>query len=318
MDQGYQAFVGIDISKEVADFHILPSGGNGSVDNDEQGHAKLLRNLPQPGSCLIVIEATGGLEEDLFLELADNGHHVAIVNPMRPREFAKSLGQLAKTDKIDACVLALFAERILPRVTPLPSPENRRLRQFVARRRQLIQLKVAEGNRLKKGDNEAISKSLKKHLTFLERQIADIDREIDRLVKSVPQMAENAERLTSVPGVGQKTAITVVAELPEIGNLSSKQVAAIAGVAPMNRDSGKYKGKRRIRGGRSHLRSALYMAALTAARMNPVIAEFAQRLKEKGKPAKVVLTACIRKLLTILNALVKKKQIWQQKSAVPA
>lgn len=318
MNQAYQAFVGIDISKDSADYHILPSASQGKIDNDPQGHAQLIAKLPAPGTCIIVLEATGGYELELLFALQDAEHVVAVVNPRRTRAFAIALNQLAKTDSIDARMIALFAQGTELKPTP-KTPENTRLlRELVTRRRQLIGMRTSEKNRAGQLNDGYALRSINKHLKFLKKEIEQVDSSIEKMIKSDPELTEAAQRIASVPGVGMGTAVAIITELPEIGTLNSKEIAALVGVAPINNDSGKKNGKRSTSAGRRGLRSTLYMAALTAARMNPKIKLFANRLKAKGKPAKVVLTACIRKLLTILNSMEKNKRFWSDETALNA
>lgn len=310
MNEFYQAFVGVDISKDSADFYLHPAGSQGSIRNQPEGHAQLIAKLPAPGSCLIVLESTGGYETELLYALQDAGHAVALVNPRRTRAFAVAQNQWAKTDRIDARIIALFAESTKPEISPKPSENQRKLRGLVVRRRQLVEMQTAERNRHDMTTEAAARRSLRKHLDYLEKEILALEQMIDKLVQKDPEKRESAQRMVSVPGVGKITAMTLVSQLPELGKLNSKEIAALVGVAPINNDSGKKQGKRTTKGGRAELRAVLYMAALTAARVNPIIKPFADRLKAKGKPVKVILVACLRKLLTILNSIEKNKAKW--------
>lgn len=310
MNEVYQAYVGVDISKDSADFYLHPAGSQGSIQNQPEGHAQLIAKLPAPGSCLVVLESTGGYETDLLYALQDAGHAVALVNPRRTRAFAVAQNQWAKTDRIDAKIIALFAESTKPALTPKPSENQRKLRGLVVRRRQLVEMQTAELNRLAMAVQALARRSLQKHLDYLQKEIVFLEQMIEKLVQEDPEKRESAQRMVAVPGIGKITAMALVSQLPELGQLNAKEIAALVGVAPINNDSGKKQGKRATKGGRAELRATLYMAALTAARVNPKIKPFADRLKAKGKPAKVVLVACIRKLLVILNAMEKNKGNW--------
>jgi transposase len=260
---------------------------------------------------LVVLEATGGLERPVASALAAAGVPVAVVNPRQVRDFAKATGRLAKTDRIDAEVLANFAERIRPQVRPLNDSQTLAFRELLDRRRQLIQMRTAESNRLGSAVSAAVRGNLEKHLAWLEEQLQTLDRQLDELIKASPLWRANDELLQSVSGIGSVVSRALLAEVPELGSLSREQIGALLGLAPLNRDSGKYKGKRCIFGGRSRVRSMLYMAALSAKRFNPVLRDFAQRLAAKGKPAKVVVVAVARKLLIIANAIIRDKTPWK-------
>ena len=306
----YTSFVGIDVSKDSWDVHVLPSGQTFSSDSDASGLKVLLAQLPQPGTCLIVMEATGGYERNLAAALFDAGHQVAIVNPKRARDFAQALGLLAKTDRVDARALALFAERVRPRLSQKTPEKQAELDELVARRRQLVEFQTMELNRLKMARQATAIRSLKQHLTLLEKQIQKLNTAIAKLIESDDDWRRTAEIVASTPGIGDITAATLIAELPELGQLNRAEIASLVGVAPFNHDSGKFQGKRRIRGGRATVRSALYMGTLTAMRCNPTIKRFAERLRAQHKAFKVCLVACMRKLLTILNLMVKSDQCW--------
>lgn len=303
-------FVGIDVSKDRLDFAECPSGSAGSVENDPTGFSALLRMLkPEATTTLVVLEATGGYEAAVAATLASAGIHVAVVNPRQVRDFARATGQLAKTDEIDAHLLALFAERIRPEPRPLPDRVAQELDALVARRRQLQEMLGAEHNRLRLAAAR-VRKGIQKHVRWLERQVDDIDDDLDRLVRASPLWRAKDDLLQSVPGIGPTTSRTLLAELPELGHLNRREIAALVGVAPLNRDSGTLRGKRMVWGGRASVRRTLYMAALVASRHNPAIRAFYERLRGKGKPPKVALTACMRKLLVILNTMTRNQTHW--------
>lgn len=308
-------FVGIDVAKHSFDVAVLPTEHAASFSYDDAGLAQLLDCLRPQGVCLIVLEATGGLERRLAGELIEAGHQVSIVNPRQVRDFARGTGKLAKTDRIDALVLARFARQTQPRIVEKTSEKQLELAALVTRRRQLQSAAVAESNRRETARTTAARKSVEKHLAWLRKEVAGIDAAIAKLIASDETWRGQAERLKSVPGIGPATSATLVAELPELGRLNRRQISALVGLAPYNHDSGKLRGKRSIWGGRISVRSALYMAALTARRCNPIIRAFASRLQQAGKPFKVILTACMRKLLIILNVLVKTNQSWSPNSS---
>jgi transposase len=272
--------------------------------------------LPAPGTCLLVLEATGGYERTLASELVAAGHAASVVNARQVRDFAKALGLLAKTDRIDAGVIARFAQQVQPRPLAESHEKQDQLDELVGRRRQLVDLRTAESNRRETSRTEPVRQSLKRSIDTINKDVKRLDKAILKLVESHDDWHDRFELLKSMPGVGDVTAATLLAELPELGELNRQQIAALVGVAPMNRDSGRQRGQRRIQGGRRSLRSTLYMAALTACRCNPVIRQFAQRLKAQGKAHKVVLTACIRKLLVILNTMVKTNTPWTPRFAI--
>ena len=311
--QAFDTFVGIDVAKHRWDVHVLPAGTKLSCSADAAGLEQLLAALKPQGSCLIVVEASGGYEQRLAADLLDAGHSVARVNPRQVRDFARSLGRLAKTDAIDAQVLALFAQKVQPRPGE-KQPENQaELQALVTRRRQLVQMKAAEQVRLHQARVKLTRKSISRMLDGLRAEIDEIDVEIARLIEDDGDWSQRAARLTSVPGIGPQTSRTLVAELPELGKLNRQQIASLVGLAPFNRDSGQFRGTRSIWGGRAHVRSALYMAALTARRCNPIIRAFAERLQRQGKRFKVVITACMRKLLVILNTMLRNQADWNPK-----
>jgi transposase len=311
----FTAFVGIDVSKNTWDVHVLPEEKGFSLPASPRGAAALLKQLPPPGNCLIVLEATGGYERDLAAALFDAGHQVAIVNPKRARDFAKALGRLAKTDRIDARGLALFAERVRPRLSQKTPEKQAELDELVGRRRQLVDFQTMDLNRLKMVRQVTAVRSIKRHLTLLEKQIHELNAAIAQLIQSDDDWRRTAEIVVSTPGIGDTTAAALIAELPELGKLNRAEIAALVGVAPYNADSGTTKGPRSIRGGRASVRTALYMGTLAAMRCNPTIRAFAERLKTKSKAFKVRILACMRKLLTILNTMVKNNETWRTNPA---
>jgi transposase len=266
---------------------------------------------------LIVLEATGGVEVSLTSALAAAGLPVVVVNPRHVRDFARATGQLAKTDALDAQILAQFAEVMRPERRPLPDAQTQALAALVTRRRQLIEMLTAEKNRLSMAP-PPVRKSLRAHITWLERELAHTDTDLAQTIRQSPVWREKDELLQSVPGVGPVLTSTLLANLPELGTLTSKQIAALVGVAPLNRDSGTLRGKRTVWGGRAQVRAVLYMSAIVAARFNPVIRAFYQRLQTAGKAKKVALTACMRKLLTILNAMLKHRTPWRTEGTAHA
>lgn len=310
MDGSNTTFVGIDIAKGSFDIAFLPEGQPLTLPNDQDGFQQLLGHLPPAGTCLLVVEATGGYQRQLVAELLDAGHHVAVVNPRQVRDFARALGILAKTDRIDAQVLARYASHLQPPSAEKTPEKQTLLQEIVARRRQLIEHRTAEKNRLQGALSGTIRQSIRRSIDQLNKQIQKLERELLALIKADPQWKAKADLMQSAPGVAQGTSTTLLAELPELGQLNRREIAALVGLAPFNRDSGRFRGKRAIWGGRASVRSALYMAALSAKRCNPVIQAFAQRLEAAGKPFKVVITACMRKLLVILNALLKTNTPW--------
>lgn len=302
-------FVGIDVSKERLDIAVRPSGERWNCPYTEEGLKSLKERLRAHSPARVVLEATGGLEVELVDLLAQASLPVVVTNPRAVRDFAKATGRLAKTDALDAEVLAAFAEAVQPPLRPLPDAEQRRLQALVLRRRQIVGMIVMEKNRLSQAP-AVLKKSVADHIRWLERQLEGLDKELEVLIRQSPLWQDTYQILRSVPGVGPTLATALVAGLPELGHLGRKPIAALVGVAPFNRDSGVFRGKRCVWGGRASIRSTLFMAALVAARHNPVIRAFYRRLREAGKAAKVALTACMRKLLTILNAMVKNRTPW--------
>jgi len=307
-------FVGIDVSQDHLDVALAPSGEAWQVRNDELGIGQLVTRLKPLAPQLIVLEATGRLEVPAVAALAAAGLPVVVVNPRQSRDFARALGQLAKTDTLDARGLALFAERLRPQVRPLPDAETQALADLVARRRQIVEMLVAEKNRLRRASRR-VAHDIRRHIAFLEKRLGELDGQLREAIEASPVWLEKQELLMSVKGVGPAVCATLLADLPELGQLNRRQIAALVGVAPLNRDSGKQRGQRTIWGGRARVRGPLYMAVLVAMRWNPVIKTFYQRLLAAGKKKKVALTACMRKLLTILNAMLKNKTAWRENPA---
>ncbi|MEZ4726077.1 MAG: IS110 family transposase [Caldilineaceae bacterium] len=303
-------YVGIDVAKNHLDVAVRPSGQRWRYLRDEAGIAALVQLLSSEKPALIVLEATGGLEMSVVSALLQAELPVVVVNLRQVRDFAKATGRLAKTDQLDADVLAHFGEAIKPTPRPLPSEQQRQLDALIGRRRQLVEILVAEQNRQRIALPKA-QPSLERHITWLEAELGDIEGALQILIRETPAWCERDDLLQGVPGVGMVTSTSLLALLPELGQLSHKQIAALVGVAPFNADSGQHKGKRMIWGGRAEVRSVLYMATLSATRFNPTIRTFYQRLVAAGKPKKVALTAAMRKLLTILNAILRDKQPWQ-------
>jgi len=280
-----------------------------NVVNDEKGIAKLVDRMKAEQPELVVLESTGGLELPVMTELYASKVRVALVNPGRVREFARSIGLLAKTDKLDARLLARFAEAVKPAVTRMPDEQEQHLIALVTRRRQLIEMLVAEENRLITV-RLSLRENLEEHITWLRQALKDLNREIREFIRQSPIWKDKEDLLQSVPGVGPVTASTLLAELPELGTLDRKRIAALVGVAPFNDDSGHRRGKRKIKGGRSSVRNVLYMAALSSSRFNPILRPFYKRMIQRGKLKKVALTACMRKLLTFLNAIIRDQKRW--------
>ena len=311
-------FVGIDVSKHRLDVHVRPSGEAWSVDNDAKGHVRLAEKLAAISPDLVVLEATGGYQAAVAAELAAAKLAVAVVNPRQVRDFAKAIGKLAKTDEIDATVLAHFAEAVRPVPRPIPDELTVELQALVVRRRQLIDMRTAETNRLETCRVVAVRRNIQKMINMLDKQIEKVDDDIDTTIRNSPVWREREDLLSSVKGVGSTTARTMLAQLPELGRLNRREIAALVGVAPFNHDSGTHRGQRYIRGGRSEVRSVLYMATVTAVRCNPQIRVVYDRLVGAGKKPKVALIACARKLLTILNAMMRTNQRWSFDAAKAA
>jgi transposase len=310
MDGANQVSIGIDVAKATLDLHALPSGQTQTLPNTKAGCKQLKKLLPNPATCLIVLEATGGFEREVVAELIDAGYRVAVINPKRARDFARALGLAAKTDRIDARVLALFAEKVQPAPIEKTPEKQAEIQQLVARRRQLIDLRTQESNRWDITHVKAARNSIQAVINTLQAEIRSIEKVIEALVESDDEWRSKAQLIESVPGLGGVTATTVLADVPEIGKLNRQKISALIGLAPFNRDSGAMKGKRSISGGRKSVRCVLYMAAMAARRSNPVIKAFADRLTQHGKPFKVIITACMRKLLVILNSILKSGRPW--------
>jgi transposase len=309
--QTFTSFVGIDVSKSRWDVYVHPEGRALTFVVDDRHLEELCQAMQKLGaSTLVVIEATGGYEVPLACALLEAGVNVAVVNPQRVRHFAIGLGQLAKTDALDARMLALYGEAAKPRLSEKTAENLQELAALVNRRRQLLAMRTMEANRQGRVASKAVKKSIEKLLKQLDASIEDLDRAIRKLVENDEDLHAQFEVLQSVPGVGVGTAATLLAELPELGKANRQQIASLVGVAPMNHDSGQLRGTRHIRAGRTSVRNALYMAVLSAKRHNPVIKQFAERLKQAGKPTKVILTACIRKLLIILNTMLRTQTRW--------
>jgi transposase len=309
-----ECFVGIDVSKDALDTHLLPAGTVRRFDNTPVGIAALAAWLQPLTPTLIVLEATGGYERPVVAALSLKGLPVSLVNPKRVRDFAGALGRRAKTDEIDACVLAQFAQRMRPPVRPLASVESQQLQALVTRRNQLIEMRTMESNRLSPA-GRAVRRSIEAILRVLEKEIGTTDAELAKAIEASPAWKAKDELLQSIPGIGPVTSRTLLADLPELGTLTREQVAALVGVAPVNRDSGRWNGKRFIAGGRAAVRRVLYLGAHAAKQGNAVLAAFAERLKKAGKAPKVIRIALARKLVIIANAVLRDQRPWQPKMA---
>ncbi len=307
----HEVFTGIDVSKARLDVAIDSGGGSWSVANDAAGIAKLCRRLKQYAPRLIVLEASGGYERAAVAALQKSGLAVAVANPRQVRDYAKASGILAKTDSIDALVIARFGKVFKPRPALIRDDADVELTELMRRRRQLIEIQTAERNRVGGAVSERAKDRIERHLLWLNNELIELNSEIDEHIRQHTETSEQGELLCSVPGVGRITSLTLLAELPELGTLNRKKIAALVGVAPFNRDSGKYRGRRCIWGGRAEVRAVLYMAALVGARHNPLLKDFYERLLNAGKPKKVALVAVMRKLLTILNAMARSNQPWE-------
>ncbi len=310
-------YVGIDVSKAGLDVAARPGGETWRLPNDDGGVEELVGRLGEMRPSLVVLESSGGYERPVVAALAAVGLPVAVVNPRQARDFAKATGKLAKTDKLDAQALAHFGEAVRPEVRPVPDEQAWEFAAILARRRQVVGMLVAEGNRLETSVSP-VRERIEAHIEFLEAELDDLDGDLDRVIRESSVWREKDELLRSMPGVGPKVSATLLANLPELGALDNKKLAALVGVAPLNRDSGVFRGKRRVWGGRAAVRQMLYMAAVTAARCNPVFIEFYGRLIAAGKAKKVALTACMRKLLVVLNSMLRHGTRWQQQQTAPA
>jgi transposase len=304
-----EAYVGIDVSKDLLDVKVLPSNEFQQFSNDDAGIKKLIKFLKKIDSVLIVFESTGGLEMPAVGSLIENILPVVIINPRQIRDFAKATGRLAKTDSIDAGTIARFARDIRPEVRPIKDEHTQLLSALNARRRQIVDMLVAEKNRLYTAPKPN-KKSIQKHIQWLERSLEDINKDIDKTIKKSSTWRENDKILQSFKGVGPIVSASLLCDLPELGTLNRKKIATLVGVAPLNCDSGRFRGRRRIKGGRANVRRKLYMAAVASIRHNPMIKDFYNRLIDAGKPPKLAITACMRKILTILNAMMKNRTYW--------
>jgi transposase len=310
-------YVGIDIAKAQLDIAMRPSGEQWVTPHDDAGLQALVERLQRVQPALIVVEATGGRETPLVTALATVGLAVAVVNPRQVRDFAKAIGQLAKTDALDAQVLARFAEAVRPEPRPLADAQAQELSALLTRRRQLIAMRMAERQRLDTAPLP-VQRRIARHITFLEQELAEVDREMRDRIEQSPLWRERDDLLRSVPGIGPATAFTLVAELPELGALDRKAIAALVGVAPLACESGTLRGRRLVWGGRARVRTALYMATLSAVRYNPILRAFYERLCAAGKPKKLALVACMHKLLLILNAMLHHRTPWRVSAVVAA
>ena len=311
-------FVGIDVSKAQVDVAVRPTGERWVVSYDDTGVQELVSQMVDLGPDLVLLESTGGLELSLVAALAAAALPVVVVNPRQVRDFARATGTLAKTDALDAAILAHFADAVRPSVRPLKDAETQVLNSLAARRNQVMTMLVSEKNRLGTAST-AVRPRIEAHIAWLEQELKDLDEELRQTLRQSPVWREKDDLLRAVPGVGEQLSLTLLAYLPELGTLNRKQIAALVGVAPFNRDSGTLRGQRTIWGGRSRVRAVLYMAALVSSRHNPVIRDFYQKLLAAGKAKKVALVACMRKLLVILNAILKHRSSWgDMSSTIPA
>jgi transposase len=307
--------VGVDVAKSTLDVASSDSGETRQFANNDEGINQAVRYISGVKPAGIILEATGNLEMPLAAALQAGGLPVVVINPRQVRDFARATGALAKTDAIDARILALFGARVKPEIRPLPDKKTREMRNLLTRRRQLIEMLTAEHNRLSQGD-ENIRPIIEPHIKWLEEALSEINDDLDRRIRLSPSWAEKDNLLKSVPGVGKVVSSSLLIELPELGKLNRRKIASLVGVAPLNRDSGTMRGRRTVWGGRAKLRAVLYMAALVASRRNPIIAAFYQRLLDAGKVKKVALVACMRKLLTILNAILRTMTVWQPETVM--
>lgn len=306
---GKPNYVGVDVAKDSMEVTVHEGKEHWAYANDENGLTKFLAKMKRLSPALIVLEATGGYEITIAGELQSRGFPVAVVNPRHIRDFAKSLGILAKTDYLDAKVIARYAATVQPSPRVLPDEESQRLGAIIMSRRQIVGMLTAEKNRLQQAA-PAVRERIKQHIDWLKEELDDINKELKHLVEDNPEWKEKSEIMQSIPGVGPNLAITLLSDFPELGNLNRKQIAALGGVAPFNRDSGTLRGKRAVWGGREVVRSATYMSTFVAIRFNPLLKSFFERLIVAGKPYKVAMVACMRKLLCILNAMLKNRTSW--------
>ena len=308
-------YVGIDVAKAQLDIAVRPTDDRWVVPNDGAGIRHLMFRLKALEPALVVLEATGGLELPLVASLAAEEAPVVVVNPRQVRDFAKATGKLAKTDALDAAVLAHFAEAVRPAVRPLRDAETQVLTSLTARRHQVMTMLLSEKNRLSAATTVAVRPRIEAHIAWLQRELDDLDKSLRETLRQSPVWREKDDLLRTVPGVGEQLSLTLLAYLPELGTLDRRQLAALVGVAPFNRDSGTLRGRRTVWGGRARIRAVLYMGALAASRYNPTIRDFYQRLVAAGKPKKLALTACMRKLLIILNSMLKHRSPWRAERA---
>ena len=311
-----EVYTGIDVSQNNLDVAVHPSGEQWTSSNDDSGIKEIVRRLQKLAPALVVVEPTGGFQNPLVAALAASSVPVVVVNPRQIRDFARATGRLAKTDAIDAGIMASFAATVRPELRPLPDAQAQELAAILARRRQVVEMLTAEKNRLLHA-GKAVSERISAHITWLEEEQETIDQELGRAIRKSPVWREKENLIRSVPGVGPVLSVTLLAQLPELGTLNRKEIASLVGVAPLNRDSGTLRGKRSVWGGRAPVRATLYMATLAATRCNPVIKSFYNRLREAGKATKVALTACMRKLLIILNAMVRDGTSWRSPTSSP-
>ncbi|MED5387592.1 MAG: IS110 family transposase [Pseudomonadota bacterium] len=302
--------VGVDVGKSQLDIFIHESGLHSSADNTAAGIRSLVARLARYKLARIVVEATGGYERDLVEACAERGLPVVVVQPMQVRNFARIKGVMAKTDKLDAQVIALFSAQIQPEVRPISSKNIRAFRELLARKRQLNEMRTKELNRLQKA-SRIVARSHTAMIKLLDKEIAWVNGKLAKAMTNIEEWQQTYALLNTVPGIGDGVAFTLLGELPELGSLSSREVAALCGLAPFNKDSGSMKGKRRIKGGRAPIRTMLYMAMLSAIQHNPVMRSFYLRLVAQGKHKKVAITACMRKMMTILNAMIRDQRPWQ-------
>jgi transposase len=307
-----EVFVGIDVSSQTLDVCLVPAGETLRENNSGKGLARLVRRVKKAGPTLVVLEATGGYERSLVLALAEAGVPTAVVNPRQVRDFARARGILAKTDAIDARVLAEFARDLRPEPSPAPSERQLELEELLARRRQVIAMRTSEKNRRQQVRGRVVLHSVKTLLRTFDEEVAQLEQRIAELLQQCTLCTEKLRLLTSTPGIGPTVGQTLIIDLPQLGRLNRREIASLVGVAPHNRDSGQRRGRRCVWGGRSHVRSALYMAVLASLRCNPMVRRFYDRLRGAGKPAKVALTACMRKLLTILNTMLARNTPWKE------
>jgi transposase len=305
-----QSSIGIDVSQATLDVAVYPTGEQWQVSNDDTAIGQLVEQLKARAPERIVLEATAGYELPVLAALGNAGLPVVAVNPRQVREFARSTGRLAKTDALDAQVLAQFAAAVRPQLRPLPDAATRELSALLARRRQLVDMRIAESNRLALA-LERVRPEIREHMRYLDKRIKELDRELHDRLRASPLWREKEDLLRRIPGVGPVLSATLLADVPELGTLGHKQLAALIGVAPLNRDSGRWHGKRSIWGGRAYVRAVLYMATAAAIRHNPVLHTLYERLKHVGKPHQVAMTACMHKLLRICNAILRHRTVWR-------